>query len=106
MSDDDKIIDTIKRYDELLVTCQECGGLREILAALRSNGMDVIELPEPDYGPDREGDYEWTTQMGTVSTGNGQVWDQDYEIDPDNAEEHAAAILAAAAKARDVTAHD
>jgi len=67
--------------------------------ALRSAGYEMVELPKPVQGPDGEGEHSWVTILGTVSTGNGRVWGEDCEMDPDWARELAAALLAAAVAA-------
>ena len=66
------------------------------LDALRSAGYAIVKLPKPDEGPDGEGEYSWTTPLGPANTCNGRVWDEDCDMDPEHAWEHAAALLAAA----------
>lgn len=62
----------------------------KVLASLRDAGYAIVALPEPDTGPDGEGEYTWNT---TVAQSN--------ELTPDVARRLAAALLAAAEKAEE-----
>lgn len=61
----------------------------------------IVELPEPEYGPDGGGQYGWTSPVAPVSTCDGRVWEEDCDMEPHEAQEHAAALLAAADKAEE-----
>ena len=68
----------------------------EILASLKASGFAVVELPKPLYGPDGAGGYGFPE---SVSTCYGRVWEEDCDMDPDEAEALAASLLAACAAA-------
>lgn len=79
----------------------------ELFAALELIGKQpdvvAVKLPEPDRGPDGCGQYVWRA-VGDVTAvpkddGSWSVWDEDFEMTPDDARDHAAALLAAAARA-------
>ena len=72
-----------------------------ILAALKAARIALVELSEPEYGPDGEGQFGWKTSTTTITAtpdfdGTGwSIWDEDFDMDPDHAYENAAALLAA-----------
>ncbi|MCA9843228.1 MAG: hypothetical protein KC491_01125 [Dehalococcoidia bacterium] len=70
-------------------------------AILAMPGIAVVELPEPVYGPDGGGQFGWDTAISTVTAtpdedGYWSVWDQDFQMEPHEARDLAAALLAAA----------
>ena len=73
-----------------------------VLAALKARGYEVVQLPTPDSGPDGEGQYSWRTSIAESVTatpddeGHWRIWDVDCDMEPHEAREHAAALLAAA----------
>lgn len=73
---------------------------REILSALKAARIAVVELPEPEYGPDGGGQFGWRSVAVVTATPNADgswtVWDEDYPMTTDEAHDHAAALLAAA----------
>ena len=74
------------------------------LEHLAETGHAVVKLPEPTYGPDGEGQFGWKPRISSVTAtpnddGSWSVWDEDFDMTPDDARELAAALLAAAAKA-------
>lgn len=70
-------------------------------AILAIPGIAVVELPESDYGPDGGGQFGWNTATSTITAtpgedGSWSVWDSDMQMDPQDARDLAAALLAAA----------
>lgn len=61
MADSD-IIDTIAEWLQANTRygCSSDRLAQDFLAALRAAGYAVVKLPEPEYGPDGEGQYGWT----------------------------------------------
>lgn len=105
------------RYDSqnYLCTAKACDGLRfrdedehaahvtaAVLAELEKTHA-IVELPEPDDGPDGEGQFTWRADMVTTITARpgGRVWDEDFDMEPHEAESVAAALLAAARAAQE-----
>lgn len=63
-----------------------------ILDMLKRSGILSIKAPKPLYGPDGAGGYGFPEG---VSTQYGDVWLEDHQMDPDDAEALAGALLAA-----------
>lgn len=67
----------------------------------------VVELPEPAYGPDGGGQYAWKSGAPSNITaspdddGVWSVWDEDFQMTPDEARDTAAALLSAAERAEE-----
>jgi hypothetical protein len=75
----------------------EAAAIRDrIEPPLRSAGYAVATLPKPDYGPDGSGQYGWSAQIAPVSASDERVWMEDTDMEPHEAQELAAALLAAA----------
>lgn len=78
------------------------GHATHVLASLKAARIAVVELPEPTYGPDGEGQYAWKSGAPSNITatpdeyGCWSVWDEDCQMTPDEARDTAAALLAAA----------
>lgn len=76
---------------------------RRAVDALTAAGYAVVKLPEPaDEEPFDEGEgygtksFNWGQGSTVLATfPNGRVWDEDADLDPDQAHELAAALLAA-----------
>lgn len=71
------------------------------LAAIAAHPRyELVELPEPTHGPDGEGQLSWHTGTSVISaTPGGRVWEEDFDMEPHEAQENAAALLAAARQA-------
>lgn len=70
-------------------------------AILAIPGIAIMELPEPDYGPDGEGQFGWSANGADITAtpdldGHWSVWDSDCQLEPHDARDLAAALLAAA----------
>lgn len=70
-------------------------------AILTIPGITIMELPEPDYGPDGEGQFGWSANGTDITAtpdldGHWSVWDSDCQLEPHDARDLAAALLAAA----------
>lgn len=89
---------------------EECGCGRQDSATYREHladailalpGITIMELPEPDYGPDGEGQFGWSANGADITAtpdldGHWSVWDSDCQLEPHDARDLAAALLAAA----------
>lgn len=76
---------------------------RAALAAIAAHPRcELVELPEPTHGPDGEGQLSWHTGTSVISaTPGGRVWEEDFDMEPHEAQENAAALLAAARTAEE-----
>jgi hypothetical protein len=76
---------------------------RAALAAIAAHPRyELVELPEPTHGPDGEGQLSWHTGTSVISaTPGGRVWEEDFDMEPHEAQENAAALLAAAQAAEE-----
>lgn len=73
----------------------------DVLAALKAARIECVELPSPTYGPDGEGQFGWKPAVSSVTAtpnddGSWSIWDEDFDMTPDDARELGAALLAAA----------